>query len=145
MAEPATTTASAAIGAAVPALAVPLVTFLGINTGLRPELLLAGFFGGLVAISALDSVPGATDTWRALLSTSVQRLFATVCSALIAAYLAPISAFLVSWLPSGMADSGLLAVAFGFGAGGQRLLRKFLTRLENALAGVQPAAGADKP
>ena len=140
-----TTTASAAVAAAVPALAVPLVTLLGINTGLRPDLLLAGFFGGLVAISVLDSVPGATDTWRTLLATSVQRLFSMVSSALIAAYLAPISAPLVSWLPAGMADSALLAVAFGFGAGGQRLLRKFLTRLENTLAGVQPAAGADKP
>ena len=145
MAEPATTTASAAIGAAVPALAVPLVTFLGINTGLRPELLLAGFFGGLVAISARDSVPGATDTLRTLLATSLQRLFAMVCSALIAAYLAPISAPLMSWLPPGLAESALLAVAFGFGASGQRLLRKFLTRLENTLAGAQPAAGADKP
>jgi len=141
MTEP-TTTASAVIATAVPAMAVPLVTLLGINTGLRPDLLLAGFFGGLVAIVILDNAPGATDNWRTLLATSTKRLMVMVSASLTAAYLAPISEPIIAWLPGGLAHQGVLAVAFLIGAGAQRTLSTFVERMQATLAGrTAPAEG----
>jgi hypothetical protein len=39
---------------AMPAIAVPAITLLGIATDVRPDVVLAGFLGGLVAIVVAD-------------------------------------------------------------------------------------------
>lgn len=46
--------------------AVPTLVAFGVNLGLRPDVLVAGFAGALVAIVLLGSVPSDGDTWRHL-------------------------------------------------------------------------------
>ena len=55
MPEPTTTTAVVTLAAG--SIAVPALTVAGIPLGLRPDILLAGFAGSLVAIVLLNSVP----------------------------------------------------------------------------------------
>lgn len=72
MAEPATTTTAVTLAATT--TAVPALTVAGIPLVLRPEILIAGFSGALVAIILLNSVPSSGDTWSELLRTTLRRL-----------------------------------------------------------------------
>ena len=121
MAEPTTTTA---VTLAAGSLAVPALTIAGIPLGLRPEILIAGFAGSLVAIILLNSVPATGDTWSALLRTTLRRMMVALASSLTAGYLAPMI-MLIGQLP----DAAQLGSAFAVGGGAQRVLLAVLARI----------------
>lgn len=135
MPEP-TTAASAVVAAAMPALAVPIITLLGFSTGLRPDVLLAGFFGGLIGIVLLDSSPGAIDDWRTMLATSTRRLFVMIAASLTAGYLTPLAQALLS-----LSDNVTLSVAAVVGASAQHTLRAFVDRLQTTLRSTPVGGG----
>lgn len=118
--EPTTSAAVTLSGAAVSASAI---TAFGVPLGLHADVLLAGFFGSLVAIILLNTVPGAADTWRELLRTSVRRLAVAWASSITAGYITPL-ALLIAEMPQGL----LLSMAFMVGAGAQRVLVAVMTR-----------------
>lgn len=121
MAEPASTAVATLAAASV---VVPALTAFGVPLGLRPDLLVAGFSGSIVAIILLNSVPSTGDTWRELLRTTVRRIAVAVASSLTAGYLAPL-ALLVASLP----ESLLLGTAFAVGGGAQKVLMATIARL----------------
>lgn len=120
MAEP-TTTASATIVAAT--LAMPALTAFGVPLGLRADLLLAGFFGSLVAIVLLNTVPSLGDTWQALVRTTGRRLAVASACSLTAGYLTPL-ALLMANVPEPL----LLSMAFLLGVGAQKALVFFMAK-----------------
>jgi hypothetical protein len=117
MPEPTSTTAVAAATYAAAGLSVPMLSAFGVNLGLRVDVLIAGFFGSLVAIILLNSVPSVGDTWQHLVRTTFKRMFVAVASSVTAGYLTPL-ALLLANLP----DALLLSAAFGVGGGAQRVL-----------------------
>lgn len=125
MAEP-TTTAAATLVAAPPALAA--LSIAGVNLGLHPAVLVAGFAGALVAIVLLGSVPAEGDTWPHLLRTTIKRMFVALASSLTAGYLTPMVLTVVPTL----AESLHLGAAFAIGAGAQRVLRSAIDRVAAA-------------
>ena len=133
MPEPTIPTA-AAVTLATQAAAVPVLTVLGISLGLRPDILVAGFAGAVVAMALLNSVPSTGDTWRQLLRDSLRRMAVALASALTAGYLTPLS-LLVTQMP----DSLLLGASFAVGAGAQRMLLAWLRRLDRSVGGDPPA------
>jgi len=120
MPEPTTTTAAAVTLAAAGAT-VPALTAFGVPLGLRPDLLVAGFAGALVAIVLLDSVPSTGDTLRELLRTSARRMAVAIASSLVAGYLAPM-------LAAAVPEPALLGSAFLAGVGAQQTLRRAIAR-----------------
>jgi zinc transporter ZupT len=122
MPEPTTTAAGITLAAAT--ASVPVLTAFGISLGLRVDVLVAGFAGALVAIALLGAVPADGDTWQAMVRTTFRRLGVALASSLTAGYLTPL-ALLVANLPDGL----LLAVAFGTGAGAQKVLRSAIDRI----------------
>lgn len=136
MPEP-TSTAAGVVTIAVGAAGTSALTLLGVNLGLRLDLLFAGFNGGLVAIILLNSVPGGSDTWQDLLRTSWRRLAVAVASSFTAGYLAPL-VLLIASLP----DSLLLGAAFGVGAGAQQVLTGAIKRLSGVKQPDDPPKGA---
>lgn len=125
MPEP-TTTAAATLVAAPPALAA--LSIAGVNLGLHPAVLVAGFAGALVAIVLLGSVPAEGDTWPHLLRTTIKRMFVALASSLTAGYLTP---WILAALP--LIDLQLQpGVAFAIGAGAQRVLRSVIDRVAAA-------------
>lgn len=126
MPEPTSTTVAVATLAAA-SVSMPMLTLFGIPLGLRPDLLIAGFFGSLVAIILLNSVPGGDDTWPELIRTTLRRMFVAVASSLTAGYLTPLALLLAS-LP----DPLLLSAAFGVGGGAQRVLVFVISRLSTS-------------
>lgn len=123
MPEPATTT-TAAVTLAAGSIAMPVLTVAGIPLGLRPEILIAGFSGALVAIILLNSVPSSGDTWSELLRTTLRRMMFAIASSLTAGYLAPL-VMLIGQLP----DAAQLGSAFAVGGGAQRVLLAVLRRI----------------
>ena len=125
MTEPTSTAAAASV--AVAAVTVTPVMLWGISTGLRPDMLLAGFLGSLVSIVLLNSVPSSGDTWQHLVSTTAKRMFVAVASSVTAGYLTPL-ALLTAQLP----DAMMLAAAFGVGGFAQRVLLAFAAKFAPA-------------
>lgn len=130
MPEPTSTTAVAAATYAAAGLSVPMLSAFGVNLGLRVDVLIAGFFGSLVAIIMLNSVPSVGDTWQHLVRTTFKRMFVAVASSVTAGYLTPLALLLAS-LP----DALLLSAAFGVGGGAQRVLLILIARF-----GTPPAS-----
>jgi Na+-translocating ferredoxin:NAD+ oxidoreductase RnfD subunit len=125
MPEPTTTTTIAATTLSAAGITVPPLVLLGVNLGLRPDVLMAGFAGAIVAIVLLASVPQEGDTWKHLLRTTLRRMFVSVASALTAGYLTPLL-----MLPAANPHEAIvLGTAFAIGAGAQRYLRKTLDRI----------------
>ena len=118
--EPTTSAAATLGGAAVSASAI---TAFGVPLGLHADVLLAGFFGSLVAIILLNTVPGSADTWQELLRTSTRRLSVAWASSITAGYITPL-ALLMADVPQGL----LLSMAFMVGAGAQRVLVALMAR-----------------
>jgi len=77
------------------AVAATSIMLWGVATGLTYEVLLAGFAGGMVSLSFLDSM----STWR--------RIWTPVTATLTAGYTAPIAAH---YLASGLAGVNHLAL-----------------------------------
>ena len=111
--------------------AVPFITALGVPLGIRSDILIAGFFGCLVAIILFDSVPGEDDTWRNLLRTSVRRMSAAAASAVTAGYLTPVFVQLLSPV-----ERYELGVAFIIGWGAKRAINEIGDRLISRKSGV---------
>lgn len=105
------------------AVVVPALTAFGVPLGLRPDLLIAGFSGALVAIVLLDAVPSSGDTWRELIRTTNRRIWVACASSVTAGYLTPLL-LVIAALP----DPLLLSFSFVVGAGAQKLLRKVIDR-----------------
>lgn len=123
MPEPIISPAAATLGAAT--AAVPSLVAFGVNLGLRPDVLVAGFAGALAAIVLLNSVPAEGDTWRHLLRTTWRRMGVALASSLVAGYLTPMLLLAVA-----MPDALALGVAFASGAGAQRVLRAAIARAQ---------------
>jgi hypothetical protein len=121
MPEPTTTATATLIATAV---TVPALTAFGIPLGLRPDLLLAGFNGAIVAIILLNTVPGTSDTWRALIRLSFRRMAVAFASSLTAGYSTPVVASLFT------SDPALLSTAFIAGAGAQWVLLSLIKRFQ---------------
>lgn len=126
MAEPTTLTAatvatSMLVTATVAAVA-PELQFGGVQLGLRPDVLLAGFAGAVAGVALLNTVPSSGDTPRELLVTSARRVLVISLSTVMAGYLAPLVDLLpaIAQTPSGKA--ALLAAAAVLGAGMQKIL-----------------------
>jgi hypothetical protein len=134
MPEPTSTTLAVATYAAA-GLSVPMLTAFGVPLGLRADVLIAGFFGSLVAIILLNSVPGDGDTWQELMRTTLRRMFVAVASSVTAGYLTPL-ALLMASLP----DALLLSAAFGVGGGAQRVLVILIARF-----GAPPESSSSAP
>ncbi|WP_349281294.1 hypothetical protein [Polaromonas hydrogenivorans] len=103
-------------------VAVPTLTALGVPLGLRPDLLIAGFAGSIVAITLLNTVPPSGDTWRELIRTSLRRVAVACASSLTAGYVTPMIAALLT------SDPALLGSGFVVGAGAQQALAKLIER-----------------
>lgn len=140
MPEPTTTTAAVVTLAAAGA-AVPVLTVLGIPLGLRADLLIAGFAGGLVAIVLLNSVPDTADTWREMVRLGLRRIMVAVCSALTAGYVTPLAQLLANVPPA-----LVLGCAFAVGCGAQKVLIFVIRRLsDQAAPPTPPAQGGAAP
>ena len=133
MPEPTSTTAAVATLTAT-SLTVPMLSVFGVSLGLRADVLIAGFFGSLVAIILLNSVPSAGDTWPHLVRTTFKRMFVALASSVTAGYLTPL-ALLLANLP----DALLLSAAFGVGGGAQRVLLVVIAKFGTPSA---PTGGA---
>ncbi|MBS3996625.1 MAG: hypothetical protein KGZ67_04710, partial [Hydrogenophaga sp.] len=114
--------AAATIAAATPAVTV--ITALGVPLGLRPDVLVAGFAGALVAVVLLNSVPSTGDTWEHLLRTTLRRMAVVLASSLTAGYLTPM-VMLINAFP----DALMLGAAFAIGGGAQRVLLAVVHRI----------------
>lgn len=123
MAEPIQSTVAAATFVAT-SVSLPMLTVFGVPLGLRADLLIAGFFGSLVAIILLNSVPSEGDTLQHLVRTTLRRMFVAVASSLTAGYLTPLALLLAS-LP----DPLLLSAAFAVGGGAQQVLLFVISRM----------------
>lgn len=134
MPEPTSTTVAVATLAAA-SVSMPMLTLFGVPLGLRADLLIAGFFGSLVAVILLNSVPGSTDTWTELMRTTLRRMFVAVASSLTAGYLTP-SVLVMASLP----DPLLLSAAFAVGGGAQKALVFVISRATGSAPGVQGGA-----
>ena len=111
---------------------VPFITALGVPLGIRADILIAGFFGCLVAIILFDSVPGDDDTWRNLLRTSLRRMAAAGASAVTAGYLTPVFVHPLSPVP---ADPYVLGLAFVIGWGAKRAINEIGDRVMSRKTG----------
>lgn len=136
MPEPTTTTTIATATLSAAGITVPPLVFLGVNLGLRPDVLIAGFAGALVAIVLLGSVPSTGDTWRELMKTTGRRMAVALASSLTAGYITPIT-LLMANLP----DPLLLGGAFAVGAGAQKALLRVIERVK-ASPNQPPSGGA---
>lgn len=124
MPEPTSTTTAAVATVLAAGPTVSMVVVAGINLGLRPDVLVAGFSGALVAIVLLQSVPSAGDGWRNLLRDTGRRFAVAFASSLTAGYLTPL-AMLMANIPEPL----LMGGAFAVGAGAQHILRGTIERL----------------
>ena len=124
MPEPTTTTATAVATLLPAAVSTSALTAFGVPLGLHADVLLAGFFGSLVAIILLNTVPGHSDTWQDLVRTSGRRLAVAWASSITAGYLTPL-ALLIANVPSPL----LLSMAFLVGAAAQRALLSTIRKL----------------
>lgn len=148
MAEPTSATAAAA-ATAVAAATVPPLMLLGISTGLRADMLLAGFAGSLAAIVLINSVPASGDTWVHMLRTTLRRMATAAASAALSGYLTP-AVMELGHIPASMALA--LALAFVVGAGAQRMLQVAVSKLTASVekkpveqvAPDLPSGGPDK-
>lgn len=130
MAEPTTLTAatvatSMLVTATVAAVA-PELQFGGVQLGLRPDVLLAGFVGALAGVALLNTAPSGPDTPRGLLATTFRRAMVISLSTVMAAYLAPLADLLPMLAQAGKAP--LLACAAVLGAGMQKILGGLVAR-----------------
>lgn len=127
MPEPATTSATTLIAASA---AVPALTAFGVPLGLRPDVLIAGFAGSLVAIVLLNSVPTTDSTVLGLIRSTARRMAVAFASSLTAGYLTPIVLMLAS-----MPEPLLLGMAFVVGGGAQRIFAAVINRFSKQAEG----------
>ncbi len=107
------------------------LTAFGIQLGLRPDVLIAGFAGALVAIILLDSVParpGEEASWQGYFRLTLRRLAVVLASSLASGYIVP-------WMaPGQMEVTSVLGSSFIFGAAAQQILAKLVARFQQEKA-----------
>lgn len=124
----------------VPAV-VPQIVVLGVAIGLRVDVLIAGFFGALVAIGLFNAVPSTGDTLPELARTTMRRLFFALASAVTAGYIAPL-ALLIEGPQLRIPGEFLLnPMAFVVGVGAQRWLGRLIKRGDQHVDAIDRAAG----
>lgn len=126
MAEPSTT---AAVTLASTAATIPVLTAFGVPLGLRPDMLIAGFFGAVAWITLLKTMPVADDTWKELIRTSIRRMSVACASALTSGYLTPMVAGIIS------AEPVLMGLSFVVGAGAQGFLTAMVNKQIKQIGG----------
>lgn len=126
MPEPTTTLGAATLAATGTAL--PVIVAFGVPLGLRVDVLVAGFFGSLVAIILLNTVPSSGDTWLELLRTTLRRMFVTLASSLTAGYLTPVVVEVMH-----LSVPLVVLMAFVVGAAAQKVLQAFIRRVEASI------------
>ncbi len=126
MPEPTTTLGAATLAATGTAL--PAIVAFGVPLGLRVDVLVAGFFGSLVAIILLNTVPSSGDTWIELLRTTLRRMFVTLASSLTAGYLTPIVVEVMH-----MSVPMVVFLAFVVGAAAQKVLAASIRKMEGSI------------
>lgn len=135
------TTATVVVTAASQAVAGTVVTIFGLSLGLRPDILVAGFFGATAGITLLNSVPATGDTLYELLRTSLRRIGVSIGSTMVAGYLAPVVSYITAvpqWL--------VLGVAFLIGVYAKAVLPWLFVRLGGrADRDIKPADEEAKP
>ncbi len=119
-------TSAAITTLAASAVSIQTITLFGVQLGLRPDVLVAGFSGAVVAIVLLNSVPNEGDTWRHLVRTSIRRMAVSAASSLTAGYLAPPLAPVMAALFS--PETGLGSAAFVIGVGAQAIVTAMVKR-----------------
>ena len=117
-------TTSAGLTIAAGTAGAGVITAMGVSLGLRPDILLAGFFGALVAMAFFNTVPSSGDTAMHMLRTTLRRMAFAFASSLTAGYLTPL-ALLLAALP----ESVVLSGAFAVGGGAQHILLFAIRRL----------------
>lgn len=122
MPEPVTTAASATLLAA--GATVPVLSAFGVSLGLRPDVLIAGFSGSLVAITLLNSVPVSDSSALGLLRSTLRRVAVAFASSLTAGYLTLPTMFFFN-----CPEPLLLGSAFVVGAGAQKVLAYAIGKL----------------
>lgn len=151
MPEPTSTTLGtvtvAAIGVTVPILsavatAAPQIVILGYATGLRADVLMAGFCGAICAIAFFNAVPSTGDTVRELVRTALQRAWFAFASAVGAGYLTPLLMLADGLLSVPIPEKLLLSVAFVAGTGLQKWLARFIKPADAPIT-AKPAGGND--
>lgn len=130
-------TAPAAATLAAQAMAMPALTVAGMSLGIRADVLLAGWCGAVAAMSLLNTVPAAGDTWRDLVRTSLRRVGVSLGSAVTAGYTAPLLTLI-----NGVPDVLMLNVSFVAGAGATPLLSALIARFGRGRAADD---GGDDP
>jgi hypothetical protein len=135
MPEPTTTLGAATLAATGTAL--PVIVAFGVPLGLRVDVLVAGFFGSLVAIILLNTVPSSGDTWVELLRTTMHRMFVTLASALTAGYLTPIVVEVMH-----MSVPMVVFLAFVVGAAAQKVLAGFIRKMGDSIDATPQKGGA---
>ena len=123
MPEPTTTTVAAVATVAGAAVSTSALSAFGVQLGLHADVLIAGFFGSLVAMILLNTVPGSADTWQGLVRTSLRRLAVAWASSITSGYLTPLVLLLANVPPP-----LLLSMAFLLGAAAQRALIAMVAR-----------------
>lgn len=152
MPEPTSTTVGtvtvAAIGATLPILsavatAAPQIVIFGVATGLRADVLLAGFFGAVCAIAFFGAVPSTGDTVRELVRTAARRAWYALASAVAAGYLTPLLMLADGFLAVRIPEALMLSVAFVAGLGAQKWMARFIKQADTPIAApAKPAGGA---
>ena len=132
MPEPATTTAAAVTTIAAATATIPVLTILGIPLGVPPETLIAGFFGGLVGVILLNTVPPSDSGAWAAICTAAHRMVVTFASSLTAGYVAPMFSGIIAVIPGVSPYGALLGSAFLVGAGAQRVMAKAVEKFAPA-------------
>lgn len=135
MPEPTTTLGAATLAATGTAL--PAIVAFGVPLGLRVDVLVAGFFGSLVAIILLNTVPSSGDTWLELLRTTLRRMFVTLASSLTAGYLTPIVVEVMH-----MSVPMVVFLAFVVGAAAQKVLAASIRKMEGSIDTGSQKGGA---
>jgi len=127
MADPTSTTVATIVAA--PAV-VATLAIAGVELGLRPDLLVAGFAGALTGIVLLSTVPQEGSGWLAVASATFRRLMVAIVSALTAGYLTPMLLLPTEYYYGNGPDAALLlGAAFAVGAGAQQVLRLAMRRI----------------
>lgn len=134
MPEPTATAATVTLAAAT--ATVPSLIAFGVPLGLRPDFLIAGFAGSLVAIVLLNSVPSVGDTWRSLVRTTLRRMAVAMASSLTAGYLTPLA-----MLAANFPESLVLGGAFAVGGGAQQVLMFIIRRMSGTRGTDEPQGG----
>ena len=134
MAEP-TSTAAVAFTLVAGGAAIPVLHILGVPLGVRPDILMWGLMGGLIALIHIQAPPPKAGILQAML-IGMSWIFALLSSALTSGFIAPAVAIMLNAVaPIIPPDITLSMTAFIIGATAQQTLASVTERLNKILKG----------